>query len=80
MVLIATDGILEVTSAAKAMLGVEFGIAALERLIIRQIQNQIQNPIQNPLPALASAILASVRSYGKQLDDQTLLLVRRRAE
>jgi serine phosphatase RsbU (regulator of sigma subunit) len=70
VVLIATDGILEVTGAAKAQQGVEFGIEALERLLFRQIDD--------PLPVLAAAILAGVRSYGKQLDDQTLLLVRRR--
>ena len=72
VVLIATDGILEVTGEAKALHGVEFGIEALERLLVRQIAD--------PLPVLAAAILAGVRSYGRQLDDQTLLLVRRRAE
>jgi serine phosphatase RsbU (regulator of sigma subunit) len=72
LVLIATDGILEVTGAAKSLRGNEFGVEALERLLVRQIED--------PLPALASAILAGVRNYGKQLDDQTLLLVRRRAD
>lgn len=72
LVLIATDGILEVTGEAKALHGVEFGIEALQRLLICHIDA--------PLPALAAAILTAVRSYGKQLDDQTLLLVRRRAK
>jgi serine phosphatase RsbU (regulator of sigma subunit) len=72
MVLIATDGILEVTGASKTLQGVEFGIEALENLLIRQNAN--------PLPVLAAAILTAVRAYGRQLDDQTLLLVRRRAE
>jgi serine phosphatase RsbU (regulator of sigma subunit) len=70
VVLIATDGVLEVTGEAKSLRGVEFGVDALERLLVRQIED--------PLPVLAAAILAGVRSYGRQLDDQTLLLVRRR--
>jgi len=72
VVLIATDGILEVTGEAKSLRGVEFGVEALERLLVRQIED--------PLPVLAAAILAGVRSYGTQVDDQTLLLVRRRPE
>jgi serine phosphatase RsbU (regulator of sigma subunit) len=72
VVLIATDGILEVTGEAKSLRGAEFGVEALERLLVRQIDD--------PLPVLAAAILAGVRSYGRQLDDQTLLLVRRRPE
>jgi hypothetical protein len=34
--------------------------------------------IDDPLPVLAAAVLAGVRSYGRQVDDQTLLLVRRK--
>jgi len=72
VVLIATDGILEVNGEAKSLRGVEFGVEALERLLARQVDD--------PLPVLAAAILAGVRSYGKQVDDQTLLLVRRRPD
>jgi serine phosphatase RsbU (regulator of sigma subunit) len=70
VVLIATDGILEVAAEAKSLARAEFGVAALERLLIRQIDD--------PLPVLAAAVLAGVRSYGRQVDDQTLLLVRRK--
>jgi serine phosphatase RsbU (regulator of sigma subunit) len=70
VVLIATDGILEVTSEAKSERDVEFGIEALEKLLTRQAELS--------LPELAASILSEVRRYGKQLDDQTLLLVRRR--
>jgi serine phosphatase RsbU (regulator of sigma subunit) len=70
LIVIATDGILEVSSTAKARLGVEFGVESLKKLI--------EDGAQLPLPELAGRILKSVRKYGKQLDDQTLLLVRRR--
>jgi serine phosphatase RsbU (regulator of sigma subunit) len=66
---VATDGILEVTSNAKASRGVEYGVDALETLI--------SGHADLPLSHLAAFILQTVRSYGKQLDDQTLLLVRR---
>jgi serine phosphatase RsbU (regulator of sigma subunit) len=74
LVVIATDGILEVTSKERrgpgGEAGAEFGVGALEKLVIEQAAI--------PLPELAASILQTVRSYGKQLDDQTLLLVRRR--
>jgi hypothetical protein len=66
IVLVATDGIYEVSSEG----GAEFGIDALERLLM--------NHAEMPLPDLASLILQTVRSYGKQADDQTLLLVRKK--
>ncbi len=65
VVLIATDGILEVTSSR----GIEFGAASLEAVVAAHINLS--------LPEMAEAILKTVRAYGKQLDDQTLLLVRR---
>jgi len=68
LVLIATDGVLEVCSKS----GVEFGIEGLESLLRRYASL--------PLPELASLILETVRKYGKQLDDQTLLIVRRRSK
>jgi serine phosphatase RsbU (regulator of sigma subunit) len=71
IVVIATDGILEVNSAERSAHGAEFGIEALEALVT-------QNATL-PLPELAAMILRTVRNFGKQLDDQTLLLVRRRA-
>ena len=71
VVLIATDGILEVGSKQKADKDVEFGIEALERVL--------SSNANLPLPELAAQVLSTVRSYGRQLDDQTLLLVRRRA-
>ncbi len=77
LVVVATDGILEVTApqttAAKRSNdeAVEYGAAGLEELIAREGDK--------PLPELAASILKAVRGYGAQFDDQTLLLVRRRA-
>jgi len=65
LVLIATDGILEVCSKN----GVEFGAERLETLMT--------NHVGLPLVDLAGMIFAAVGDYGKQVDDQTLLLVRR---
>jgi serine phosphatase RsbU (regulator of sigma subunit) len=78
VVVIATDGILEVTSQTRARRGfrpgneaqAEFGIAELEKLVMTHAEL--------PLPEMAEMILQSVREFGKQFDDQTLLLVRRR--
>jgi Stage II sporulation protein E (SpoIIE) len=66
---VATDGILEVNSEAKVSRGVEYGVDRLEELI--------SGYADLPLSHLAAFVLQTVRSYGKQLDDQTLLLVRR---
>jgi len=65
VVLIATDGISEVCSKT----GVEFGTERLEALMT--------NHVGLPLGDLAAFSFEAVRNYGKQLDDQTLLLVRR---
>ncbi|HEY0784754.1 MAG TPA: SpoIIE family protein phosphatase [Acidobacteriaceae bacterium] len=71
---IATDGILEVCGGAKgrrqAFKGAEFGVEGLEQLMM--------DVGDMPLAKLAASILNTVREYGAQLDDQTLLLVRRR--
>jgi serine phosphatase RsbU (regulator of sigma subunit) len=67
LALIATDGIIEVC----AQDGTEFGVEALEALLMAEAGLD--------LAALAASILKTVRTYGKQLDDQTLLLVRRHA-
>lgn len=70
LAVIATDGILEVNSTPKSGGNIEFGTEALERLVAKHAAL--------PLEELATAILKAVRGYGKQIDDQTLLLVRRR--
>lgn len=61
---VATDGILEVTDKR----GEDFGVERLNELIA--------SGAQDALPQLAARILNAARSYGRQLDDQTLLLVR----
>jgi len=73
---IATDGILEVNAkpehqklASGRDPAVEFGAEALAKLIAANSTL--------PLPELAGNIVAAVRSFGQQFDDQTLLLVRR---
>jgi serine phosphatase RsbU (regulator of sigma subunit) len=65
LTLIATDGIYEVCTGRD----VEFGIDALEDLLARHASQ--------PLQEIASVILQAVHAYGKQLDDQTLLIVRK---
>jgi serine phosphatase RsbU (regulator of sigma subunit) len=67
IMLVATDGIYEVCSGRD----VEFGMDALEGLLMGHATE--------PLRELASRILQAVRLYGKQDDDQTLLLVRKMA-
>jgi serine phosphatase RsbU (regulator of sigma subunit) len=63
--MVATDGIFEVCNRREQ----EFGIEALEALVSEHAAK--------PLPELAQVILNTVRGYGRQADDQTLLLVRR---
>jgi serine phosphatase RsbU (regulator of sigma subunit) len=64
LLVVATDGILEVADKR----GEEFGVERLNEAIAA-------GP-QDPLPQLAARILTAARSFGRQLDDQTLLLVR----
>jgi serine phosphatase RsbU (regulator of sigma subunit) len=64
LLLIATDGILETCNPEDR----EFGTEGLRGCVE-------SNP-QAPLPQLAANILATVAKWGKQQDDQTLLLVR----
>jgi len=71
LVVIATDGILEVNSRERSAKSSEFGVGALEKLV--------SDGSGLPLAELAASILRSARAFGKQFDDQTLLLVRRRA-
>lgn len=61
---VATDGILEVADKT----GDEFGIERLNGVIA--------SAPHDSLPQLATRILNAARSYGQQLDDQTILLVR----
>jgi serine phosphatase RsbU (regulator of sigma subunit) len=64
LLLIATDGILETSDAQDR----EFGTEGLRGCVE-------SNP-KAPLPQLAANILAAVATWGKQQDDQTLLIVR----
>jgi hypothetical protein len=64
LLLIATDGILETCNTQDR----EFGIAGLEGCVR-------SNP-DAPLPQIAANVLAAVSAWGKQEDDQTLLIVR----
>lgn len=61
---VATDGILEVADKREE----EFGIDRLNDVIAA-------GP-RDPLPQLAARILTAARNFGRQLDDQTILLVR----
>jgi serine phosphatase RsbU (regulator of sigma subunit) len=64
LLLIATDGILETCNAEDR----EFGVAGLEQCI---------TPKPNaPLHQIAANVLEAVSAWGKQQDDQTLLIVR----
>jgi serine/threonine protein phosphatase PrpC len=60
-----TDGLIEVFDAANRELGFEWAKTALGKLADR------------PLPEIADHLLAGARSHGAQLDDQTVLLIRR---
>jgi serine phosphatase RsbU (regulator of sigma subunit) len=60
-----TDGILEASNKEEE----EFGFD--------RVQATIAGHATKSLPVLADAILSSVRAFGKQIDDQTLLLIRR---
>ena len=64
LLLIATDGILETCNAQEH----EFGIAGL--------QSCVTPNLSAPLAQLASKVLEAVTAWGKQEDDQTLLIVR----
>jgi serine phosphatase RsbU (regulator of sigma subunit) len=66
LLIVVTDGILEACDKA----GDEFGIERLETMVFVHAASE--------LSVLADAILDAVGSFGKQLDDQTLLLIRRR--
>lgn len=65
LLIAVTDGILEASNESDD----EFGLDRLQAVIA--------NHATDSLPALADAILNAVRAFGKQIDDQTLLLIRR---
>jgi Stage II sporulation protein E (SpoIIE) len=65
LLVVATDGVLEVCDRQEQ----EFGIERVERAIAADAHAA--------LPELAGTILRSARAFGKQGDDQTLLLIRR---
>ena len=64
LLVVATDGILEVSSKT----GVEFGVERLKQVIASNHNDA--------LSILADKILGSARAFGSQFDDQTILLVR----
>ena len=64
LLVIATDGILEACNKS----GEEFGVERLEQAIAANAAAA--------LPELAEKILGEARAFGKQVDDQTILLIR----
>ncbi|HEX4020221.1 MAG TPA: PP2C family protein-serine/threonine phosphatase [Acidobacteriaceae bacterium] len=64
LLVVATDGILEVCNKLQE----EFGVERLKQVIAANARV--------PLPELAKRILAAVREFGHQSDDQTILIVR----
>lgn len=65
VLVVATDGVLEVCNRTDE----EFGIERLEQ--------SIAGNVRKPLAEMGAAILADARAFGKQTDDQTLLMIRR---
>jgi hypothetical protein len=63
-----TDGLTEVFDAHDR----ELGLDAMKTLLAASV------PAGRPLREIGDAIVSAARAHGKQLDDQTLLLVRRR--
>jgi sigma-B regulation protein RsbU (phosphoserine phosphatase) len=64
LLVVATDGILEVAKKG----GAEWGVDGLKDVIAAHAAD--------PLATLAEKILAAARGFGAQFDDQTILLVR----
>ncbi len=65
LLIAVTDGILEACNEAED----EFGLHRLEEVIALHARST--------LPILSDAILSAARDFGKQIDDQTLLLIRK---
>ncbi|HTV05229.1 MAG TPA: PP2C family protein-serine/threonine phosphatase [Acidobacteriaceae bacterium] len=68
LVVVATDGVLEVSDKREA----EFGVDGLEQVIGAHAKAE--------LPELAKKILEAAQVFGRQVDDQTILLIRRVAQ
>ena len=66
LLVVATDGILEACDKNEE----EFGLDRLKDVIERNAEA--------PLSEIADGILSAARGFGKQADDQTILIVRRR--
>jgi sigma-B regulation protein RsbU (phosphoserine phosphatase) len=64
LLVVATDGILEVSDKNGEELGVE------------RLKDVIAANTRASLPDLAGKILDAAQAFGKQLDDQTILIVR----
>jgi phosphoserine phosphatase RsbU/P len=64
LLVVATDGILEVCDRRDE----EFGVERLEQTI--------EAHAAAPLPELAGKILEAARAFGRQVDDQTILVIR----
>jgi Stage II sporulation protein E (SpoIIE) len=64
LLVVATDGILEVCNEIQE----EFGVERLKQVI--------EASAQSPLPQLAERIFAAAGGFGQQFDDQTTLIVR----
>jgi hypothetical protein len=64
LLVVATDGILEVSGKSGEELGVE------------RLKDVIAAGTQAPLAELAGKILEAAQAFGKQVDDQTILIVR----
>lgn len=65
LLIAVTDGILETSNKSED----EFGLDRLQEVVGRHSTDR--------LPVIADAILNAVRAFGKQIDDRTLLLIRR---
>jgi serine phosphatase RsbU (regulator of sigma subunit) len=61
---VMTDGVLEVEAADGSQFGAE------------RVESILRTGMGSELPALASQILAAANGFGRQTDDQTLLLIR----
>jgi sigma-B regulation protein RsbU (phosphoserine phosphatase) len=60
-----TDGLIEVFDAKRNELGLEWA------------KNVLQSSANQPLSTIADRLLADARAHGRQVDDQTVLLIRR---
>ena len=65
LVVVATDGVLEVCNRQEEEFGIE------------RVEQGIEDEARAPLVQVAERILRDARAFGPQLDDQTLLVIRR---